>query len=318
MFLKILKNNSLLSYIIFAVLVIGFGFNAFLLPLQDNFFAFSDLGFFAFHNEILMRILFLSIWLLSAFWMNRIVTLYKLMDAKGGTLIFLFALLSFSFWSDYISLDLQVGLLFLLFCVDQFFAIYQSQGKLYQSLNLGLLFGIAVYFYFPLIILLPWLFMALGIVKSFQWRDIILPLLGALLPFYLYSVFQFFTDGTNILLTKKLIDVDVNMMSVLFKEIEFKPYWALAIFFLLLTLAYSYRVMDKLTVKIRMFYSILIWFSLFSIALLFFTKGHYSETVFLLLPMVFLGANYLNAVKQRWIFDFGILFYIFLLIYTRI
>jgi hypothetical protein len=318
MFLKSLKNNSFLSYILFAVLVIAFGVNVFALTLSNNFYAFTDLGIFSFHNEILTKILFLGVWLLSAFWMNRIIVLHKLMDNKGGTVIFLFALLSFSFWSESVSLDLQLAFLFLLFCVDQLFAIYQSQGKLYQSLNLGLLFGMAVYFYFPLIVLFPWLFMALGIVKSFQWRDLILPLFGALLPFYLYSVFQFFSDEVNILMSKKLLAPNLNLLPLLFKAIEFNLLWVLALFFLLLAIAYSYRVMDKLTVKIRMFYSILIWFTLFGIALLFFTEGFRFESVFLLLPMVFLGSNYLNAVKQKWVFDFAILFYISLLIYSRI
>ncbi len=318
MLLKILKDNGFLSYLLFALLVIGFAVKVFFLPLAENFYAFTDLAIFSFHNAVLTKILFLALWLLSVFWMNRIVTVYKLMDVKGGTVIFLFALLSFSFWSEYISLDIQLAFLFLLFCVDQLFAIYQSQGKLYQSLNLGLLFGIAVYFYFPLIILLPWLFMALGIVKSFQWRDVLLPLFGGVLPFYLYSVFQFFGDNANILLTKKLLSVDLNVFPLLFSAIEFKLFWVLAMFFLLLSLAYSYRVMDKLTVKIRMFYSMLIWFTLFAVALLFFTKGLHFESVFLLLPMIFLGAPYLNAVRRQWIFDFGILLYFFLLIYSRI
>ncbi len=314
MFLKALKNNGFASYLFFAFLVLGFGFNVFSLPLEKNYFALSDLPRLCLYSDTLMRVLFLLVWLISVYWMAKVVTHYKLMEAKGGIILFLAAMLSFSFWSEHINLDVQIALLFLLFCIDQFFAIYQSQGKLYQSLNLGLLFGCAVYFYFPLIVLLPWLLMALGIVKSFQWRDVALPLIGGLIPFYIYSVYQFFTGDSNLLFTKRLLEFNPKVLSLFMEGITLKLYWLFALALLLLSLAYSFRIMDKLTVKIRMFYSILLWFTVFTIGLLFFTKGFHFESTFLLFPLVFLGANYLNTIKRQWIFDVGVLVYLFLLV----
>ncbi|MFM7021482.1 MAG: hypothetical protein ACKOXB_00775 [Flavobacteriales bacterium] len=318
MFIKTLKNNDFLSYILFGILFIGFALQVFSLPVAENFYAFTRMDELTFHSDTLLKIFFLLQWLFSVYWMDRTVKKFKLMDKQGGTVIFLFALLSFAFWSKEVSLDLQLALFFLILCIDQLFAIYQSQGKLYQSLNLGLIFGVAVYCYFPLVVLFPWLLMALGIVKSFQWRDVVLPLLGLLLPFYLYSVFQFFNDSENILFTKSLLALNFNVMPALFGGLQFKVLWLSVLLLLLLALMYSYRVMDKMTVKIRMIHSIMIWFTMFSVVLLFFTHGQHMESVFLLLPAVFLGANYLNAVKAQWIFNIAILLYLSLIIYLNL
>ena len=202
MFLNTLKNNEFLSYFLYLLLVVAFAFSAFSSNIMVNDFAFVDLLALCLGSSVLYTVLFLSFWVLSVFWINRLMTKYKILDLKGGLPIFLYALLSFTFFQTEISLDIILAILFFLFLFEQLMIVYQTQGWLYQSLNLGLLFGCAVFFYFPLVILFPWVIIALSSYKSLKWRDFILPFCGALIPFYLYSAFQFFNDQSNILFTK--------------------------------------------------------------------------------------------------------------------
>jgi len=240
-------------------------------------------------------------WLLCIFWIHRLMTKYKILDLKGGLPIFLFVLFSFTFFKNGISLDILLSILFLLFSFEQLIIIYQTQGRLYQSLNLGFLFGSAVFFYFPLALLFPWLIMALGIYKNLKWRDFILPLLGALIPFYIYSTICFFYHQPNILFTKMSLGYKFPNSLGLLVQKDFLFDFVLMIYFLVLF--YSFKIKDTLTIKNRMFYNVLLLLFLGIVLLALFGADSLVELSFLLLTITFLGAAYFNTYKKAWVFD---------------
>ena len=205
MFLNALKNNDFLSYFYFLLLIVGFGISVFSGDIFVSNLSLIDLNYVFQNAEWLYRLLFLLFWLTTVFWVNRLMSKYKILDLKGHLPVFIYLLMSFSFWQSSISLEIILAVLFLLFLFEQLMIVYQNQGKLYQSLNLGLLFGSASFFYFPLILIFPWAIFSLSVYKTMKWRDYMFPVFGIAIPYYLYSVFQFFNDLPNFLLHKKLI-----------------------------------------------------------------------------------------------------------------
>jgi hypothetical protein len=309
MFLNALKNNNFLSYFYYLLLAVGFGISVFQSEVVVNDFAFIDLSHFI-GLVWLYRVMFLIFWLTSVFWVNRLMVKYKILDFKGGLPVFLYLLMSFAFWQSFISLDILLAILFLLFLLEQLMIIYQNQGRLYQSMNIGLLFGCAAFFYFPLLLIFPWAIFALSVYKTMKWRDYVFPIFGAIIPFYLYSTFQFFNSFPNKLFTQNNISFEIpHAVGKLFQRSSLFVFTAVI---LLLIVFNSYVRKRTQTLKNRVFHDVVLLLFLGAIVISFFGANSFAELSFLLFPLTFLGAMYFDNYKKKWFFDFlVILFFVF-------
>ncbi|MFZ9848554.1 MAG: DUF6427 family protein [Flavobacteriales bacterium] len=223
------------------------------------------------------------------------------MDFKGGLPIFLYMIMSLVFWKPAASIDLMLSIVFLLFLMEQLMIIHQSQGKPYQSMNVGFLFGCATFFYFPLILIFPWAIFALSVYKTLKWRDYIFPLFGAVIPYYLYSCFQFFNDLPNKLFMQKNIAFEIPQA---LGKIIFESYLFLfTAVILLLVVFYSYVSKRTQTLKNRVFHDVILLIFLGVLVLSFFGANSITELSFLLFPLTFLGSMYFDNFKKKWLFD---------------
>lgn len=300
MLLNALKNNDFSLYFYYLLLATGFSVAVFQSEISVNDFAFVDLHHF-FGADWLYRSLFLLFWLTTVFWVNRLMAKYKILDLKGGLPAFLYLLMSFAFWQTFLSLDIILSILFLLFMLEQLMIIYHNQARLYQSMNIGLLFGCASFFYFPLLLIFPWAIIALSVYKTLKWRDYVFPIFGAIIPFYVYSCFQFFNDLPNKLFTQITISFEIpKALGELFKHSYLFVFTAVI---LLLVVFSSYVKKRTQTLKNRVFYDALLLLFVGIIVLSFFGANSFAELSFFLFPLSFLGAMYFDAYKRKWFFD---------------
>ena len=300
MFLNALKNNDFLSYFFYLLLAVGFGISVFQCDILPSDWTFVDLVQLLGARWI-YQLLFLILWLISVFWVNRLMVKYKILDLKGGLPIFLYLIFSFAFWQSSISLDILLSILFLFFLLEQLMIIYQNQGRLYQSMNIGLLFGFAAFFYFPLLLIFPWAIFALSVYKTLKWRDYVFPIFGATVPFYLYSCFQFFNNLPNKLITQNNIAFEIpNALGKLFQH-SYSFVFIASI--LLLVIFNSYVKKRTQTLKNRVFYDVLLLLFFGTIVLSFFGANSFAELSFFIFPLCFLGAMYFDAYKRKWFFD---------------
>ncbi len=313
MFLNVLRNNEFASYALCILIALGFSFFVFNAEIQANPFCFSDLNLIFFESDILIKSLFYLVWTLSGILANRILMKYKLVDFKGGLFLFFYVMFSVAFWKTNISLDLMLSLLFLILSIQQLFSIHQTTGKISQSLNLGLYLGLSIYFYYPVFVFLIWLIISLAKVKPFKFRDLILVLIGVCIPFYLYVVYHFLNDTLYWWIFEIL--TQFSFPNQFLKYFQNNYLWLFTCVLLMISLVSTIRKMDKMTVKIRMFYNILLWMTFFSVVILFFGRSILIESIFIFLPLCYFASHYFFTLKRKWLFDLGVLFYLFLLFY---
>lgn len=301
MFLNALKNNDFISYFLYLLLAVGFAISLFHTEVLVTDFSFLVFPQKLDNSVFLYRVIFYLLWLASAFWVNRLLVKYKILEMKGGLAVFLYLLLSFTFWNKSISIEIILSILFLFFLLEQLMIIYQNQGRLYLSMNLGLLFGCASFFYFPLILLAPWVVFSLSEYKTLKWRDFIYVLIGLAIPFYLYSVWQFFSDVPNLFWNKNIISFKIpHRLLLQFQNFDLS---ALTILFLLLIVFNAYSKKRTQTLKNRIFYVVILWLFLGAVFLCFFGAESMVELSFFLFPLTFLGATYFDSFKRKWLFD---------------
>ncbi len=307
MFLNALKNNDFISYFLYLLLAVGFAISIFQAEVFVNPYSFVAIPEILLQSTFLYRSVFFVLWIITVFWINRLMVKYKIVEMKGGLTIFLYLMLSFAFWNKAISIDILLSILFLFFLLEQLMIVYQNQSRLHLSMNLGLLFGCAAFFYFPLILIAPWVIFSLSEYKTLKWRDFVYILLGLAIPFYFYSLWQFFSDGVNILFTQNLISFRIpHQLLLVFKSLNIS---LLTLVLLLIVVFNSYAKKRTQTLKNRIFHVVILWLFVGNTILVFFGSSSVQELSFFLFPLTFLGAVYFDAFSRKWFFDILVIIY---------
>lgn len=95
-------------------------------------------------------------------------------------------------WS-YLSAAL-VANTFIIWSFIKLFELYNVQGANSKIFNVGLLLGIASFFFFPSFLFAVSVLIGLMILRPFRLNEIVLLLFGIAAPFYFYAVYLFLTD----------------------------------------------------------------------------------------------------------------------------
>ncbi len=87
-----------------------------------------------------------------------------------------------------------VAAIFLILIIEKLIDVYKSDKTSFQIFDAAIYLSLATLFYFPVIFLVPFLFIALAIMKPFNWREWFFIVLGFLLPIYIYYALLYLTD----------------------------------------------------------------------------------------------------------------------------
>lgn len=172
-FYEIIDDTAPLSVAVFAILNSIFGRDIFV-------------------YEILGRILILA----QAIYWNIILIRYRVFDETSYLpAIILVVLFHFSF--DMLSLSpALLGSSFLLLALGQLISLTVLQKETSEStLLIGLYAGLAVGFHSVFIIFLPYLIFTGIVISGFSFRELLLSLVGFLLPLLLIGTYYFWNDG---------------------------------------------------------------------------------------------------------------------------
>lgn len=94
---------------------------------------------------------------------------------------------------NYFSAPLLVNSV-LLFILSGLFSIYNKPDARGTIFNMGVALGIAGFIFFPSLLFLVWIWLALAVMRPFRISEWLICLLGTLAPFYFYAVYLFVTD----------------------------------------------------------------------------------------------------------------------------
>ncbi len=98
---------------------------------------------------------------------------------------------------------------FIIWAFAKLFQLYNNEYANTKIYNIGLLLGIASFFYFPSLLFIVCVIIGLLILRSFRLNEIFLLLIGAITPYYFYAVYLFLVDGLTINKLIPLIRVQV-------------------------------------------------------------------------------------------------------------
>jgi hypothetical protein len=102
--------------------------------------------------------------------------------------LFYLAIVSFALPSDFLN-GAGIASLFMLFAVDRMIGSIHIKGRTYRFFDAGLLIGLGSLFYFNLLFVFPFIWVAQYLLRPLSWREFTYSLIGLLFPFiYLLSL----------------------------------------------------------------------------------------------------------------------------------
>lgn len=199
---------------------------------------------------------------------NRILQQNKLVgvgDVFSGILFLIFVLGIKDIYKYYAEL---MSLFLITLGNNRLISLYNVNKNYLREFEIGMLFGLSMLIAPVLFLMLIVVFIGIRLVVSFTWRDFTAPLLGCFCVFFVKYSFLFISgiDISNLLpnfsFSIPKLDIALDLTHV---------FIALILFFSLIVLYKVITVLEKRSIKDRIFYWIWIWtliFLLFSLVLL--------------------------------------------------
>jgi hypothetical protein len=203
--------------------------------------------------------------------------------------------------------------LFLMFALSKILNSYRKDLAFSQVFDAGILISVATLFYFPCVVFLPLIGVALILFRPFIWREWFISFLGVLVPYVFVVTWYFWNDSLDYLLLDKMV------FPVIFREpsaeISQMYYITMSVGALIILLSFGklFNGLGGGAQKTKKALVLMIWFFAFScfsalLAPAFSTK-YFS---LMALPLSVICANYfIRMKKELW---GELLFLIFLII----
>lgn len=304
MIVKIFKTNQIIANIfivVLAVLMLLPGYFSGLAPSVELNLANYSWFNFRIENRFIEVLLFSLLIGFQGVLLNYIINREKLI--KGNThLVGLF----------YVILNSGVSILFavnpiiisntlIITILWLFFKLYSLHNAKSLLFNIGFLLGISVLIYAPLFCLFPLIWIVLSYIRTPNFRDFFVSLLGFLLPFiYLFAYLYI----TNQLFNSNYIDW-IYYPAIFSIHIINKPFlyfFVIVIGFVLLAFFSMFFQLERDVIKDRKLFIVFILLTLFFfVTLVFNSDGYNSLYILLTIPFSVFLANYFNKLKKEWL-----------------
>jgi hypothetical protein len=191
----------------------------------------------------------------------------------------------------------------LIWMMDKFLKLGKSPNALMMMFDIGMLIALGTLIYFPFIVLLVMLWLALLLYRSFNWREWVAGLVGFLTIFFFVAVFYYWNDNIHqfFQIWRPLVN---KFPSVL--KINYSDYVVLlpvAVIIVLATLQLRENFFRSF-ISTRKAFQLL--FFMFLVAIIsFYTKPDFRVYHFLLAvpPGAVLLAYYFCNAKKRWFYE---------------
>jgi len=187
-----LKNNTQLSVIILLIICLGLWVNTIICStsyLPDSSYNEHILYYFFFSSKLSFlatQIIACLVVLAGAFFVNFIAVQQEITFKTNFLPSFFYILFSFSATAKNSLEPLLVANLFVLAALYFLINSYRRDEALPEFFNAGLCMGIASFFYIDYLVIFPILFIALLILRAFNWREWVVVSIGLLVPLFIY------------------------------------------------------------------------------------------------------------------------------------
>ncbi len=305
MIIRFFKSNNasvLLFLPLIAIVIWVFGFiHPSVLPLKHSMPLFEFFAGLFSNIPWLSTLIGLLLVIGQAFLLNFIVNENEVLD-KQTYLPALFYIVFMSNNDAMLTLHpLLFGNLFILLALHRLLSSYRKDKAFAQSFDAGFLISIATLFYFPFVVFLPLLGVALVLMRPFNWREWIISFFGAALPYLFILTFYFWNDRLDYLFHDKMFYQFVKEKPV--TDLPKTFYIMLGIGWTVIIFAIAKIVVGAGLGSQRTKKSIIlfVWFLFFS-ALSILLAPEISTKYFsaLAIPSAVFCANYFTHIRKHW------------------
>lgn len=191
---------------------------------------------------------------------------------------------------------------FFIFALDKLMGSFKQEGIAYKYFDAALIISISAMIYFPFIFIILILWIALIILRTFNWREWMFTFIGVLLPFLFLFTYYYWTDEGFISGVTKLFSI----LEVRKYEINFSAGYKLFTgFILLLILLASFNILksyDTRKIQIRKYYLLFLFVFIISVLLYIITPVIGVEIIYIVaIPVSFLLSHYFVVIKTNFI-----------------
>lgn len=317
MLLKTFRSNSAINFLIVPIIGILLWANSFYQQKSYQFYdgesqtlLFKPFEMLSNFSELTSQLLAFLILIACAFLMMRLNAQFSFIRVRTFLPTGIFLIITSGMPLLHHLLPVHFASIFLLFSLSNIFAAFHDQTKVEYGFNAGLFLSLGALFYQSTIGFLPFVWIGLLTVrKSPQWRDLVAPILGALVPFIFAFSWFYLNDNTNELFNN-ISQNFITQQQHIRGSISLQVYLGYLIFLLIVGSAFMIlRNFDEKKVSSRKYFTVLFWMFINSLILILIIPSASIEMFMLMaIPLAYLIANYLVFTQQR--FWSGTLFYL--------
>lgn len=218
---------------------------------------------------------------------------------------------------DRISLYL-FGNIIVLYSLLQIFNTYRKEQVLSQVFNACFFLSVALYLNIANIFLFPFVFVAIGILRPFNWREVVMAILGFICPLFIYECLSYLFNFNQWYIFESLGEMFVSFKRAQF-NLNFLPFLiTIALLLIISIISFLAEGLGN-TVKKQKAKTCFFWLMML-IAPVFFISGSSYENVvvFYSIPLSFLIGDFLFGLRSSRFVNVLLLVLIFSTLYYLI
>lgn len=298
-----LKSNIQLSIIILLLLCIGsWGCTFSFINISTEYINYKEHILYSFFfgsgfSFYVNQIITLFVVLLGAFFVNFLVVEQEITSKTNYLPAFFYILFAFSATTKSVVEPILVANLFILPALYFLINSYRRDYALMEVFKSGIFMGLASFFCIHYIVVFPLMFMALIILRPFNWREWCIMLIGLITPLYLYVSVCYLTTNNAFEVFGMIREATSSLQKLIISE------YYLA-FIIITVLTFIFALLNYFTkgfggkVKTQKTKYVLLWMLLLCLLMVFFEQV--SDMILLpcIIPLSIFIGDYLSEIKQ--------------------
>jgi hypothetical protein len=305
MFIKLFKSNNPFLLVILLIFSGLLWLDSFINPIAVIYNTQFTTPFYnsilnlLYNYNLLSTIIAFALVFVQAVMINNIVTNNKLI-AKNTYLPALFYILLMSSPHSLSLSPVLISNFFLIFVLNNIFNIYDKKDVYQQAFSICFLISIASLFYLPSICFILLIWISFFVYNFLNWREWLISVLGLIAPYLFIATYYFWFDKLEIIVNNyinffynlKIPSFEYNIYTYIFLSL-------LAIL-ILFSMAKMVFMINKLVIKTRKFFVILVCFIILSLISVFFTdNSSITHLEISFIPISILISNYASLSKRN-------------------
>ena len=314
MLVRLINSRHLLGYLLLVMICLLQSLVTFFFKEQDLGIAgmplFEFLKFISLNSHFIHSLLWAMVVFITAIWLSKISEKYRLFEKKSLMPAFIFILISGTFSNFHQYNPVIFSAIFLLLLVNILYSTYRKEFIFPKAFDAGFAVGMASLFYFPTIIFLGLIWIGFFILRAFNWREWVIPVLGCFVPYFFAFTYFYWMDDLPGLFKNMWIPVNLENSWTGFTLAE-KTVIGITGLLLIVSVSGFMKKISSGNIAKQKYFLIILWYiALVIVSAIVFPISIISHLFLLVMPVSLIITSYLDTIKKNW--------YLELIIWTMI